>query len=47
MRPAICACIAMRRCLKDKMQSAGYKANVEKWDSDSDSDETGEEDLMV
>ena len=31
--------------LKDKMQTAGYKAKVEKWDSDSD--ETDEEDLMV
>ena len=29
------------------MQSAGYKAKVEKWDSDSDSDETDEEDLKV
>ena len=33
--------------LKDKMQSAGAKVNVEKWDSDSDSDETDDEDLMV
>ena len=24
--------------LKDKMQTAGYKPKVEKWDSDSDSD---------
>ena len=29
------------------MQSAGYKPKVEKWDSDSDSDETDEEDLAV
>ena len=29
------------------MQSAGAKVNVEKWDSDSDSDETDDEDLMV
>eukprot|EP00966_Prymnesium_polylepis_P022797 524567-Prymnesium_polylepis.1 len=28
------------------MQSAGAKVNVEKWDSDSDSDETDDEDLM-
>ena len=27
------------------MQTAGYKGKVEKWDSDSDSDETDEEDL--
>ena len=33
--------------LKDKMQTAGYKPKVEKWDSDSDSDETDEEDLKV
>ena len=33
--------------LQDKMQSASYKAKVEKWDSDCDSDETDEEDLMV
>ena len=32
--------------LKDKLQTAGYKPKVEKWDSDSDSDETDEEDLM-
>ena len=31
--------------MKDKMQTAGYKAKVEKWDTDSDSDETDEEDL--
>ena len=33
--------------LKDKIQSAGYKPAVEKWDTDSDSDETDEEDLKV
>ena len=33
--------------MKDKMQTAGYKAKVEKWDTDSDSDETDEEDLKV
>ena len=33
--------------LQDKMQSAGYKAKVEKWDTDSDSDETDDEDLKV
>ena len=27
--------------------TAGYKPKVEKWDSDSDSDETDEEDLKV
>ena len=26
--------------MQDKVQSASYKANVEKWDSDLDSDET-------
>jgi hypothetical protein len=31
--------------LQEKMQTSGYKAKVEKWDSDSDSDETDEEDL--
>ena len=33
--------------LQDKMQTAGYKPKVEKWDTDSDSDETDEEDLKV
>ena len=33
--------------LQAKMQTAGYKAKLEKWDSDSDSDETDEEDLKV
>ena len=32
--------------LKQKLQPAGYKQAVEKWDTDSDSDETDEEDLM-
>ena len=29
------------------METAGYKPKLEKWDSDSDSDETDEEDLKV
>ena len=29
---------------KDKLQTASYKAKVEKWDSDSDSDESDDED---
>ena len=33
--------------LKDKMQSAGAKIKVEKWDTDSDSDESDVEDLAV
>ena len=34
--------------LRDKVQDAGYKALVEKWDSDSDSDASNDEaDLMV
>ena len=34
--------------LRDKVQDAGYKALVEKWDSDSDSDASDDEaDLMV
>ena len=33
--------------LQAKMQTAGYKAKLEEWDSDSDSDETDEEDLKV
>ena len=34
--------------LQDMAQDAGYKAPVEKWDSDSDSDESEDEaDLMV
>ena len=33
--------------LKDKLQKAGYKAKMVKWDSDSDSDEMyDEKDLM-
>ena len=31
--------------LKDKLQKAGFKAKVEKWESDSDSDESDDEDL--
>ena len=30
-----------------KLQAAGYKPHVEKWDSDSDSDETDKEDLKA
>ena len=33
--------------MQNKLQKAGYKQKVEKWDSDSDSDETDEEDLKV
>ena len=33
--------------LQAKMQTAGYKAKVEKRDTGSDSDETDEEDLKV
>ena len=34
--------------LRNKLQKAGYKAKVEKWDSDSESDDSGdEEELMV
>ena len=33
--------------LQKKLQTASYRAKVEKWDSDSDSDETDDEDLMV
>ena len=29
--------------LKDKLQTASYKAKVEKWDSDSNSDESDDE----
>ena len=29
--------------LKQKLQSAGYKQAVEKWDTDSDSDESDDE----
>ena len=33
---------------EEKLQKSGYKAKVEKWDTDSDSGgETEEEDLMV
>ena len=31
--------------LREKLQSASYVQKVEKWDTDSDSDETDEEDL--
>ena len=35
--------------LKNKLQKAGYKQVTEKWDSDSDSDQSDEEgfDLMI
>ena len=33
--------------LKEKLTNAGYKQKVEKWDSDSDSDSSDEEDLAV
>ena len=33
--------------MKYKLQEAGYKQAVEKWYSDSDSDESDEEDLKV
>ena len=33
--------------LKEKLTKAGYKQKVEKWDSDSDSDSSDEEDLAV
>ena len=34
--------------LRDKVQDAGYKALVEKWDSDSDSDASDDEaDLIM
>ena len=33
--------------LKEKLTKAGYKEKVEKWDSDSDSDSSDEEDLAV
>ena len=33
--------------LKDKLQKANYEQNLVKWDSDSDSDASEEEDLKV
>ena len=33
--------------LKAKLQNVGYKQAVEKWDMDSDSDESDEEDLKM
>ena len=33
--------------LKGKLQTAGYKQAVEKWDTDSDSDSSDEEDLKM
>ena len=32
---------------KGKLQTAGYKQAVEKWDTDSDSDSSDEEDLKM
>ena len=47
MRCAVSTFLGTARAAAAKMQSAGYKPKVEKWDSDSDSDETDEEDLAV
>ena len=47
MRQFMCVYCHEALHMKDKMQGAGYKTKVEKWDSDSDSDETDEEDLKV
>ena len=33
--------------MQQKLQSASYRQQAAKWDSDSDSDETDEEDLKV
>mgnify|MGYP007078393931 CR=1 FL=1 len=33
--------------LKGKLQDAGYKQKAEKWDTDSDSDSSDEEDLKM
>ena len=33
--------------LQGKLQAAGYKQAIEKWDSDSDSDASDDEDLKV
>ena len=33
--------------LKAKLENAGYTQTVEKWDSDSDSNESDEEDLKM
>lgn len=33
--------------MREKLTKAGYKQKVEKWDSDSDSDSSDEEDLAV
>ena len=33
--------------LKNKLQTAGYKQEAEKWDTDSDSDASDDEDLKV
>ena len=33
--------------MKEKLTKAGYKQKVEKWDSDSDSDTSDEEDLAI
>ena len=41
--------MSMRRCTstEGKLQAAGYKQAIEKWDSDSDSDASDDEDLKV
>ena len=33
--------------LREKLQTASYKAKIEKWDSDSDSDESDDGDLKM
>ena len=40
-----CTCEALH--MREKLTSASYKQKVEKWDSDSDSDISDEEDLAV
>ena len=35
------------KLLLGKLQAAGYKQAIEKWDSDSDSDASDDEDLKV
>ena len=41
------ASTATRRSTSGKLQTAGYKQAVEKWDTDSDSDSSDEEDLKM
>ena len=33
--------------LQDKLQKSGYKAKVAQWDTDSDSDDSGDEDFFL